>query len=248
MQIPEEVVRSRDIILAYQINGKPLPESDTPVRIVVPGEFAMYWVKAVSSLELKKDSAKVAAVRMLFMDSSGLEPVDYSFDDEGDKALVLKELLDKFAIEYEGKPFLVKARDGLKKTEEMETAKKAYIKITGENAPEFISPDISYGMYVKNLVWFGTDKEVIMGLKQNLAAYFKSETIPLETVFKEVNMEIMDDKNYVIKDADGYSVDIKGKDLKQGELLLGDGGPRVSFKQLPKKYNIKNLMEISLKK
>lgn len=246
VQIPEEIIKSRDIILAYEFNGKPLPESDTPVRIVIPDEFAMYWVKAVSSLELKKDSAKLAADRMLFLDSVGLEPVEYTFDDEGDKALALREIFDKFAVEYEGKPFLMKARDGLKKTEEMETAKKAYIKITGENAPEFIAPDISYGMYVKNLVWFGTDKEVIMGTRQNLAAYFKSETVPLETVLKEVNMEIKDDKDYMVKAKDGYSADIKGKDLKKGELLLSDDGIRVNFKQLPKKYNIKNLMEISL--
>lgn len=245
VQIPGEVIKNRDIVLAYEFNGKPLPESDSPVRIIIPDEYAMYWVKSVGSIELKKDSAKLAAERLLFLDSTGLEPAEYTFDGKGDKALKLNEIFGKFAIKYEGMPFLMKARDGLQKTEEIETAQKAYIKMTGENAPEFISPDISYGMYVKNLVWFGTEKEVILGIRQNLAAYFKSDVVPLEKVFKEVNMEVKDDKDYTLKAVDGYQVDIKGKDLKQGELLLDDKGIRVRFKELPKNYNVKNLMEIS---
>lgn len=247
VEIPGNVIKKRDIILAYEFNGQPVSGSDGPVRIVVPGEFAMYWVKSISRIELKKDEAQVAARRILFLDSVGLVPEEYTFDKEGDKALKLKDIFEKFSMEYESSPFLMKARDGLKKTEEMETAKKAYIKVTGENAPEFISPEISYGMYVKNLVWFGTEKEVIFGIRPNLAAYFKSEAVPLERLLQEVNMALKDDKNYLIKASDGYSVEVTGKDIRKGELLLDDKGVRVRFKELQKQYNVKNLMEIAIK-
>ena len=52
MEIPSEVLKNRDIILAYEIDGKPLLEKNRPVRIIIPGERAMYWVSAVSTIEI----------------------------------------------------------------------------------------------------------------------------------------------------------------------------------------------------
>jgi sulfite dehydrogenase len=49
--IPADTALSDDVIVAYEVNGAPLPMlNGFPVRLVVPGWFATYWVKSLSSI------------------------------------------------------------------------------------------------------------------------------------------------------------------------------------------------------
>lgn len=42
-----------DILLAYEVNGEPLPHlNGFPLRLVVPGWYSTYWVKMVGSIEV----------------------------------------------------------------------------------------------------------------------------------------------------------------------------------------------------
>jgi DMSO/TMAO reductase YedYZ molybdopterin-dependent catalytic subunit len=46
-----DVARGDDVIVAYAMNGQPLPVlNGYPVRLIVPGWFATYWVKMLSSI------------------------------------------------------------------------------------------------------------------------------------------------------------------------------------------------------
>jgi sulfite dehydrogenase (cytochrome) subunit A len=46
-----DVARGDDVIVAYAMNGEPLPVlNGYPVRLIVPGWFATYWVKMLSSI------------------------------------------------------------------------------------------------------------------------------------------------------------------------------------------------------
>jgi sulfite dehydrogenase len=46
-----DVARSEDVIVAYAMNGEPLPVlNGYPVRLIVPGWFATYWVKMLSAI------------------------------------------------------------------------------------------------------------------------------------------------------------------------------------------------------
>ncbi|HEY0614506.1 MAG TPA: molybdopterin-dependent oxidoreductase [Candidatus Elarobacter sp.] len=46
-----DVARRDDVIVAYAMNGEPLPVlNGYPVRLIVPGWFATYWVKMLSSI------------------------------------------------------------------------------------------------------------------------------------------------------------------------------------------------------
>ncbi len=46
-----DVARGDDVIVAYAMNGAPLPVlNGYPVRLIVPGWFATYWVKMLSSI------------------------------------------------------------------------------------------------------------------------------------------------------------------------------------------------------
>jgi sulfite dehydrogenase (cytochrome) subunit A len=49
--LPMDIVRQPDILVAYEMNGEPLPLlNGFPVRLVVPGWFATYWIKALAEI------------------------------------------------------------------------------------------------------------------------------------------------------------------------------------------------------
>ena len=46
-----DVARGDDVIVAYLMNGEPMPLlNGYPVRLIVPGWFATYWVKMLSAI------------------------------------------------------------------------------------------------------------------------------------------------------------------------------------------------------
>lgn len=57
--IPVEDASLDQCIVAYLMNGEPLPMlNGFPVRLVVPGKFATYWVKALSDIRLVTEEDK----------------------------------------------------------------------------------------------------------------------------------------------------------------------------------------------
>jgi len=49
--LPIEKVEDPDVLLAYEMNGQPLPLlNGFPLRLVVPGWYATYWVKALTQI------------------------------------------------------------------------------------------------------------------------------------------------------------------------------------------------------
>ena len=61
--IPGEVLRGRDILIAYEIDGEIIEP-----RLVVPGERAMYWVKSVRGIELIAQAESVEITREILFD------------------------------------------------------------------------------------------------------------------------------------------------------------------------------------
>lgn len=51
--LPIDKALEEDIILAYEINGKPLPMlNGFPLRLIVPGWYATYWVKSLTEIKV----------------------------------------------------------------------------------------------------------------------------------------------------------------------------------------------------
>jgi sulfite dehydrogenase len=51
--LPVDEARRPDVILAYEMNGEPLPLlNGFPLRLVMPGWYATYWVKALSEINV----------------------------------------------------------------------------------------------------------------------------------------------------------------------------------------------------
>src|SRR5699024_1534893 len=123
IDIPSEILKNRDIMLVYEIDDKPLFEDSQPLRVVVPDERAMYWVKSLSKIEIIDDGegeqANNETNEIVIFDTaiSNLEQQDYEYYESMDKAIKTEELLSKFASDnMEGKIF-IKAVDGLEKGE-----------------------------------------------------------------------------------------------------------------------------------
>lgn len=51
--LPIDVANESDILIAYEMNGAPLPMlNGFPLRLVVPGWYATYWMKALNNIEV----------------------------------------------------------------------------------------------------------------------------------------------------------------------------------------------------
>ncbi len=52
--IPLDMATSPDVLVAYAMNGQPLPQlNGFPVRLVVPGWYATYWVKSLNRITVR---------------------------------------------------------------------------------------------------------------------------------------------------------------------------------------------------
>jgi sulfite dehydrogenase len=74
--LPIERARDGEVLIAYEMNGAPLPMlNGFPLRLVVPGWYATYWVKALSSISVLEQPLKTFWMDMAYRipDNSGAE-------------------------------------------------------------------------------------------------------------------------------------------------------------------------------
>lgn len=154
IEVPHDVITARDIVLAYEEDGKPLSGGEGPIRIFIPNERAMYWVKGVTKLEITKTAVSNSVSGIYIMDSI-YKPSDYqNYEYLGKTFNVLST--EKIITDYPGSGgsvVIMAAADGLVKNETKENFLKGVIDMTGGNAPEFFSSMLPAGMSVKNILY-----------------------------------------------------------------------------------------------
>lgn len=257
IDVPDTVLKSRDIILAYEVDGEPLFEDSQPIRVVVPDERAMYWVKKLEKIELIMDEDPQVdnqeASKLIILDStlSKLKEVDYEYYKDMDKAVTIDELLTEFSLDDLNDKVFIKAGDGLEKTEANKVFRDAYIKTTGEGSPMFTSPDMPKGMTVKNILWFSVGDTSFLSVKSAMESFDKAdldgvEGILLKDILKDLKLDL--EGTYTFTSVDGYSVDIIANDLQSGILyMIEDGKVTVEFTELDKRTTVKDLLSIEIK-
>lgn len=78
--LPLEVAMDAGTLLAYEMNGQPLPLlNGFPLRLVVPGWSATYWMKHVTGLELRSSRFDGFWMTNEYRVPRGLFPVDHPF-------------------------------------------------------------------------------------------------------------------------------------------------------------------------
>ncbi len=251
IEVPAEIIKNRDIILAYKINGEPLDERTKPVRAVIPEERSMYWVRNVIEIKIV-DIVKTASIKeLLFMETafSELEKHDYTYYESLDKAVKVEEFVDLAGFSTESRTITMKAADGFNKNEDEDVFLSGYIKITGDHAPLFLSPDIPKGMHVKDLLFVEYGDNTAFSLEQGLKIMPVTEVndikgIKLSELVDESGL-IKADK-YKLTAVDGYAVEVSYDDMKSGIAYIDEKDRvRCSFTELSKKYHVKYLYTIT---
>ncbi len=165
--VPPDVLKNRSIILAYQIDGKPLDAENEPVRVVIPGERAMYWVRMLDRVDLETGAEQTPIKKVVFLETAikTLPQEDYQYFDSTDKAVKTKDLV---AGTDKVKNVFIKAGDGLYKNETQSNFLSAYIKITGEEAPKFLAPHLPQGMHVRDVLYINYGETSFLAYSQGI--------------------------------------------------------------------------------
>jgi hypothetical protein len=147
VQIPKPILESRQLILAWELEGKPLEGKDAPLRMVVPEERTLFWVRNVVELVFSKEESGTAVAELVFFENllPELAAEIYTHYGSEDQAVNLAQL-----VEEEAQATMI-AKDGLTKHEYLKAGIDYYIKVDGEDAPLFFAPDLPKGMFVKDL-------------------------------------------------------------------------------------------------
>lgn len=151
--VAEDILDSREIVLALADGDQALPEEDQPVRVVIPGERAMYWLRQLNRIEFESGEASVPCVRMVFLSAAvqTLDSEDYLYNGVTDQAVAVNSLLDAYAGGNSATAVRLTAADGLVKTETVDNFRSGLLKYTGADAPRFVSEQLPEGMEIYDL-------------------------------------------------------------------------------------------------
>lgn len=252
VNIPLSILESRDIILAYEIDGEYLNEKDSPIRIIIPEERAMYWVSGLNEIEMfineEREIDDKFIEKLVILESTipSLKIEDYG----DDKIIRIEDLVRNFAeMDKDGK-VSIKALDGLEKFEDNDVFRKAYIKLTGEEAPMFLGPEIKEGMTVKNILTFNIGETGFISMDSFLESPYKFKTEGIEGISAKDLFEessLWDSEEYTLTLTDGDEIIIKQEDLYSGILYKDkENNIGIQFSEINQDKNIEGLLSIEI--
>ncbi len=242
VHVPREIVVGETIILAYEMDGEALHEDSRPIRVFIPGQQSMYWVRNLVEIELVYPEKQVAEIEeIVFLDTriTELEAVEY---ESGELAVRTKDLLA--GISCAGIHMV--AVDGFAKTEEYDIFIDAFIQVTGPDAPAFRSPDLPRGMHVRDLAWFSAARTAFFSVTRGLevldgVSVEGAEGVSLGALVEELGL--VDAETYVLEAIDGYTVEVTREDLAVGIVHIREGGEVAAiFEGLPRNTAIRGLL------
>jgi len=149
--IPKEIIEKSDIILSYMDGKKPLSDTESPLRIVVIGERAMYWVRMVDSITFETGEASTQVMEIFLLDTVLPGMKQHLLEDDEVNAVSTVDLFDKFNTGASADKVKIVSSDGLIKNETIENFFKGFLTTEGKNAPRFCSPEFPVGMSVDNV-------------------------------------------------------------------------------------------------
>ncbi len=250
IEVPPEVLQSRDLILAHTIDGQPLDEKTRPIRAVVPEERAMYWIRNLVRIEVLEGAPQAEVGRVYILETliSQAAAEDYTYYESTDKAVKVDELLGLLNSDSLPDTASFVASDGFEKNEQLDILSEGYIKFTGEDAPLFLSPDLPKGMHIKSIylctlgdmALVSQEKAVeVLGTKKAE----DKEGVSLEEIVSQAGLTGTD--MYLLTAADGYTVEIMKDDIEKGIVFRNSKGQiTVFFEGLPKNTQVKDFLSI----
>lgn len=231
--VTPEIMAERELILALTIDGESeLPEELRPARLCVQGEFGPYWVKMVNRIILYKEIPEkdITSVWVFKNLAEGIEPYPYEYYGNKDDAIELAQIFSRFDNVNSKAFFTMKSADGFKKNEAINmVSQRYYIKVTGEDAPMNMAPNIKLGMNVAHIAWFSTNADAAVFPEEIVELTGEQQTgaekgISLQAILLEVGLIDLEKKQFEVIGTDGNSVKVSGQELNKGILLIKDDG------------------------
>jgi hypothetical protein len=251
--VPKEILQKRDVVLAYEVEDKPLDEKALPLMSAIPDERSMYWVKNLVGIELlEEEQSTINKIVFIETAASSLQQEDYTYYESTDKAIKVVDLFNAFSGVTDKKGASLKAVDGLEKHEDIEVLKSGYIKVTGKDIPLFLSPELPKGMHVKNILLLTYGDTIYVSLTQALNAFENKAVedkkgVSLKSLFKEAGLNSGD--KYLCIAEDGYETEISADHIEKGLVYpRNKGGFTLMFEGMPKNTKIKGIIKIEAKK
>ncbi|MFP4457750.1 MAG: molybdopterin-dependent oxidoreductase [Clostridia bacterium] len=251
IDVPKEILESKDILLSYKQDGEVLEERKMPLRSAIEGERSMYYVSNLTNIELIDSNIESGSnlETIVFLDTAAtiLNLEDYTYYESVDKAVKATSLLDMFSdSDVESVEFT--AVDDFEKTEMMDVVNQGYIKMTGENNPLFLAPDLPKGMHTKDILTMNAGDVIFVSLESSLEYFDNIEVNGYQGVSLEEILSLtgLNAESYIMEASDGYTLEIPHNDLVQGIISKDEDIYRVRVpEQLPKNYNLKEILSIT---
>ncbi len=234
--VPADVLAGRQIILSYLNKGQPLEEEMQPVRVVIPGERAMYWVMNMIRMDFETGGDQEPPNKVVFLETAvkSLPRHDYEDLDSVDLAVKISDLIDKYAEPDDSgvSNVFLKASDGLQKNETRANFLSAFIKITGPEAPKFLAPQFPQGMHIRGLLYAIYGRTAIFSYNEAIASLPKlteegQEGIAFSQIFKQTGLT--GGSKYRFTSADGRSIQLTMNDLGGGGLIFQNEQGALAF-------------------
>jgi hypothetical protein len=231
--VPPDILKNCPIILSYINDGKPLEADWQPVRVVIPGERAMYWVKDMIRIDLETGTERIPAGKLVFMDPAALSLPQEDLRDNGSsvKAVKTRDLIDRYTGGSPVQNVFIKAGDGLEKNETGAGFLNACIEVNGQDAPKYLIPGLPEGMTIRNVLVFNYGATAFIDYAE------AARVLPLQTVGRQSGVALSDivkqagltgAGDYLFTKTDGGSVIVATAGLGNG-LVYQDAGGALAF-------------------
>jgi hypothetical protein len=243
VEIPKDILQAKDVILAYEIDGKTLDAENGPVRLIVNKERALYWAKMVCKIELLQQNEQSVTTRVVILESTydGLAKEKYEYKTSIDNAVKMEELLGIWAKGENADEYFLTASDGLQKNQQKDIVTKFYLKIDGESAPMLTSAEIPVGMHFKDLLSLKAGSTVFLSVGKMLEG---GKTAALTETLKAAGLE---GNAFILAATDGYSRQIASSDVENWSVVINQTDGIVCFEKGKEDKGIKHFVSITAK-
>jgi hypothetical protein len=120
----------------------------------------------VNRIEFETGTGDSLTNKVVFLETALPQLKSEYSDEEGGDIVSTIDLLSKYGGMTEGGKVFMSAYDGLKKNETIENFLKGYMKYTGDNIPQFCSPDLPEGMNLNGVVTLRTGTTLYVSLQR----------------------------------------------------------------------------------
>jgi len=247
VEILKDVIDAEEIILAYELDGKPLDKDNAPIRIIIDNVRSLYWARMVCKIEFLSQAQDAEVRRVVILESTyaDLEKAEYEYYDDGvaseDTAVQMSELLGKYAKGESADTFSITAYDGLKKTQQKDVIEKFSLKIDGPYAPMLTSKEVPVGMHVKDLFMLRCGATVFYSALKDLE---DGQTIALSKIASDAGLSA---DAYILAATDEYTKEISKDELKNWYVKLSDEDGVVAYQKSAEDKGIKGFLSITAK-